>query len=157
MRSLSTISGRLVTAAALLALCAVSACASTGAAPSSSERRQLATDLLVQGATVAYIKQVPAAERGATAGRILAAVNAVLEVANDGNVTLQRLAQLAAERIPSTADPADRLLAMNVINVVQQALTDNTGLGGIESDTLLKLSGVLKNVSLVASLYVAPD
>lgn len=141
---------------ALIAAAVVAGCASNPADMSSGERLDTAKALTVQATTLAYIKQVPAAERPQRAARIAKATTAVLEIAHDGEITLQRLVELAAEQIPATADPADRLLAMNLIKLVQNELQRNLGAGGLQSDTVVKLSELLENVLLVASLYQTP-
>lgn len=138
-------------AVAALALVLLSGCASLGdpTGPQIDAAR-----LLVRGATVAYIERAPRAEQGAVANRILDVTNEVLEVAGNGEpITLQRLVQAAAEYLPSDLTPGRRVIALELIDVAAQALASRTGVGGLESDTLLRVRDVIDWVASVARLY----
>jgi hypothetical protein len=141
-----------------LALAAIAALTLTGCgATAAIEKNRPAATIVVQGAALAYIKEANPAERAARAVRVLKAVEAIRNVANGEPITLQRLVQVAIEQIPLDGDPADRLIAMNVINLAQAYLQDSIGAGGLESDSLLLLPDVLEWISIVARLYTTPS
>jgi hypothetical protein len=131
----------------------VTGCASTGSNFSKSETVDTAR-LLVRMGAVGYIERSPVAERGAMALRILDVTGAVLAAAGDGEpITVQRLTQLAVEHLPADLTPGRKVLALELIDVAAKALEGRTGVGGLQSDTLVRLGEVLQWVESVARLY----
>jgi hypothetical protein len=119
------------------------------------DEHETAARLIARGAVLAYIEQAPRESRGAVALKVLEVSREVRAAAGDGEpITLQRLAAIAAQRLPADMPPARRLLALEVIAAVQEALQARTGVGGIESDSLLRLGQVLGWVDGVAAFYV---
>lgn len=139
---------------ALACLLAIGAgCASTGGVV---ERNSAAAQLIVKVAAMKYIEQAAPVARAARAQRVVSSVAVVLEVAKGEPITLQRLAQVAAEQLPANLAPSDRTLALALISVAQAELQNRIGVGSLQSDTLLKLSEVLTWISDAAVLYVTP-
>jgi hypothetical protein len=134
----------------------VTGCASTGSNFSKSETLDAAR-LLVRMGAVSYIERSPVHERGAQALRILDVTGAVLAAAGDGEpITVQRLTQLAIERLPADLSPGRKVLALELIDTAAKALQGRTGVGGIQSDTLVRVGEVLQWVESVARLYASP-
>jgi hypothetical protein len=121
------------------------------------EARPAATGLVVSYATMKYIEQAPPQERGARAARVIAVADLVDVAAGGEEITLQRLAQLALERIPADLAPSDRMLAVGLVNVVEQELRLRIGHGGLESDTLIRLAPLLEHVKQSATFYLPPS
>lgn len=120
------------------------------------ERNSTAAQLIVKVAAMKYIEQAPAEARGARAARVVSVADLVVDATKGEPITLQRLAQLAAEQLPADLEPSDRMLAMALISVAQTELQNRIGVGSLESDTLLKLSEVLAWISDAARLYAPP-
>jgi hypothetical protein len=126
--------------------------ASTG---SSFSKRQTgaAAQLIVKVAAMKYIEQASLSDRGARAARVISVAKLIADTAKGEPVTMQRLAQLAAEQLPANLEASDRMLAMALISVAQSELEQRTGVGGLESDTLLKVAEVLEWISDAAGFY----
>jgi hypothetical protein len=142
--------------AGLLALVGVFALTACGSTRAVVERNSAAAQLIVKVAAMKYIEQADLHERGERAARVVAVVDEVIQVAKGEPITLQRLAQIAAEQLPQTLEPSDRVLALALISVAQVELQNRIGVGSLESDTLLKLAEVLGWISDAAKLYAPP-
>lgn len=152
MQAVKRITGRV----ALLALWITAICVCLpGCASGPTAEQEGAARLIVRGATLAYIEQVNVAERAAVAARVLDITAEVAKVATGEPITLQRLAELAAGRLPADMSAPRRLLAMELIEAAAGALQRRTGVGGLESDTLLYLPEVLRWIDSVARFYVS--
>lgn len=117
------------------------------------ERNSTAAQLIVKVAAMKYIEQASLSDRGARAARVVSLTSSLIDVAKGEPITLQRLAQIAAEQLPANLEASDRMLAMALISVAQTELQERIGVGSLESDTLLKLSEVLTWISDAAALY----
>ena len=118
------------------------------------DEHESAARLIARGAVVAYIERAPVESRGAVALKVLAVTADVLKVAGNGEpITIQRLASAAAAQLPADMPPGRRVIAMEVISTVADALQKRIGVGGLESDSLVKLADVLGWVDSVATLY----
>ena len=110
--------------------------------------------LVAEVATVAYIRQAPTpGARAAKAARIRVVVAELQRTAAGEPITVQRLAMLALERIPGDLTPEERLLAIELVRQLQAEFLANIGHGGLESDSLVRLSDLLSAVDLAASVY----
>lgn len=140
-------------------LVAIAAAVLTGCASSGglTERHSTAAQLIVKVAAMKYVEQASLSERGERARRVVNVVGSLIEVAKGEPITLQRLAQIAAEQLPANLEASDRMLAMALISVAQAELQDRIGVGSLQSDTLLKLSEVLTWIADAAALYAAPN
>ena len=125
-------------------------CATTG---TSTETKVDTARLLVRAAAVAYIERSPRAEQGRTALRILEVTGKVAAAIGDGEISLQRLQQIAVESLPSDLTPGQKVLALELIDVGAKALVNRTGVGGLESDTLIRVRSVVEWFDSVARLY----
>lgn len=145
---------RLFVHALVAASLALAGCASTGGV--SDDSRGAAAQLIVKYAAMKYIEQASPVNRAERAVRVLEVAKLVAETARGEEITLQRLAAIAAEQLPATLTPADRMLALALISTAQTELQKRTGVGGIQSDTLLKLTEILDWIQQAAVLYAPP-
>jgi len=143
----------LAAAAAALTAGSLTGCASTSG---TLETHGAAAQLIVKYAAMKYVEQASLSERGERARRVMDVAKLVAETAKGEPITLQRLASIAAEQLPADLPPSDRTLALALISVAQTELQKRTGVGGLESDTLLKLAEVLGWIADAAALYAAP-
>jgi len=143
----------LIAAAAITLAGGVSGCASNG---NLLEENSAAAQLIVKYAAMKYVEEASLSDRGARARRVIDVAKLVAETAKGEPITLQRLAAIAAEQLPANLPQSDRTLALTLISVAQTELQKRTGVGGLESDTLLKLAEVLGWIADAAALYASP-
>jgi hypothetical protein len=124
---------------------------------SSMQARPAATSLVVSYATMKYIEQAPLETRGARAARVIAMAELIQGAAGDAEMTIQALQGLALEKLPGDLAQSDRLLAMGLVNVVAQELLARVGHGGLESESLVRLSTLLEGVKQSAAFYLPPS
>ncbi len=141
----------LIAAAAAFAL---AGCATTGAGGGvSDDTKAVAAQLIVKVAAMKYIEQAGPEFRAGRAARVIQVASTVADTARGGELELQSLVALAAAQLPENLEPSDRMLAMALISVAEAELKARTGVGGLQSDTLLKLAEVLDWISDAATLY----
>lgn len=109
--------------------------------------------LVVSQATMRYIEGSTGTERASRAARVVAIVEKIRPLVTTDSVSISQLASVAVAAIPSTLTPADRSLALSVINIASQELRNKVGEGVLKEDQVVTVRGVLDAIQNAALVY----
>lgn len=132
--------------ASYLAFVALAGCAALS-------QHSAAVQLIVSQATMRYIEQAPVPERAARAARVIEVAKKIESVASGEPVTISQLAALALNAIPSNLPPSDRALAVSVIQIAAQELSNKVGEGVISAEQLVTVKAVVQAIADAAEIY----
>lgn len=113
-----------------------------------------AIDLVLSQVTMRYIEQASPADRAARAHRVHDTAERVKNVAAKDQISIADLAKYAAGYLPDTLSPADRSLALSLIQVAAQELQKKIGEGKIPDDARVTVLEVLSTIENAADVYV---
>ena len=118
------------------------------------EKHSAVVSLVVSQATMRYIESKPAAERASVAARVAKVASDIEAVASGKPVTIAELASLAVSAIPLNLLPADRQLALAIIQIAAQELQNKVGENVLTPEQAVSVREVVEAVKLAASAYV---
>jgi hypothetical protein len=131
---------------ALSALSAVNGCATY-------RNHSAVVNLVVSQAALRYIEQAEPAKRLERAHKVAEVVERVSSVVKDESVTVADLASVALAALPETLSPADRQLALALIQIAAQELTNRVGTTAIDAETVTSVRSVLDSIRNAADIY----
>jgi len=119
------------------------------------DQHSASVQFIVGQAAMRYVEQVAPAERAARATRVLAVLDEMKVLTDDGPISIADLASFALSKVPANLNPSDRQLIVGVINIAVQELKLKVGDGVLSADALVRVSAVLQAVRDAVSIYVA--
>lgn len=125
---------------------------STGCA--TLDKHSAVVNLAVSQVTLRYIEQTVPDLRRARAERVLGVVAKVkAATVGDKPVTIAELADFALSFLPANLEASDRALAISLIQIAAQELSNKVGTGELPPDAKLRVSELLAAVESAASYY----
>ena len=112
-----------------------------------------AVELIVSQAAMRYIEGAAPLARVDRARRVVAIAEKILPLVSSDKVTVEQLASIALAAIPSDLSPADRALALSVINIAAQELRNKVGEGVLAADAVVTVKGVITSIENAALVY----
>lgn len=100
--------------------------------------------LIVQVVAIEYIKNTAPDAKLQKASRVVYVLQKIREVADAGPVSIADLAAVALAQIPNGLEPEEKLLAVNLIDVLQKELGARIGDGAINANQLATVKEVLE-------------
>lgn len=124
----------------------VTGCAALG-------KHSAVVELAVSQAAMRYIEEAPAAKRVERARKVLGVIAKVRAVAGTEGVTVAQLAEFALQSVSGDLSPADRALALSVINIASQELRNQLGEEILSASDLTQVLGVINSIENAARIY----
>lgn len=112
-----------------------------------------AVELVVSQGIMRYIEHAPEGMRAARASDVIQVAEKLRAVASNDIVSVTELAALAAASLRDDLSPADRSLALSVINVTAQELKLKLGEGVLKPEDTASVRSLLDSIAGAAALY----
>lgn len=117
------------------------------------DKHSAIVELAVSQAAMRYIEEAHPTNRVDRARKVLSTIKQIRTVASGEGITITQLASIALAAIPSDLGPADRALALSVVNIASQELRNKLGDEVLTSDKMTQVLGVLNSIENAARIY----
>lgn len=120
----------------------------------SLQQHSAAVQLIVSQATMRYVESAAVAARAERAARVIAVAKQIEQVASGEPVTITQLANLALTAIPSNLELSDRALAISIVQIAAQELSNKVGEGVLSAEQLVTVKEIVQAIRGAAEIYV---